>query len=350
MLLDFLQRLLFMRKKTSLKDIAQHVGVSAALVSYVLNNKAEEKRVGKAIAEKIWTAAGKLNYSPNQIARSLKISKTNTIGLIVAKINYRFTTGITGAIEAEAKENNYNVILGSSDENPQKFSELMHVLINRQVDGLILVPVEDTQKEIEYLKKHEIPFVLIDRYFPEIETNYVALDNYKAAYQSVSYLIETGHKRIGFVNYKTTSQHLLERNRGYRQAMKDNKLLVKKDWQPAIRVNYISEDVKESIHKLSNTSNNCDAIFFATETLAITGLKNINELQLKVPDDLAVVSFDEAEAFELFYCPVTHARQPVEDMGKAAVDLLMEVIDDKNTCKQIIFNSAFIERKSCGEV
>lgn len=339
-----------MIKKTSLKDIAQHVGVSAALVSYVLNNKAEEKRVGKAMAKKIWTTAEKLNYRPNQIARSLKTSKTYTIGLIVAKINYRFTTGITGAIEAQAKENNYNVILGSSDESPQKFSELMHVLINRQVDGLILVPIEDTQKEIEYLKKHEIPFVLIDRYFPEIETNYVALDNYKAAYQSVSYLIETGHKRIGFINYKTSSQHLLERNRGYRQAMKDNKLPVKKDWQSTIRVQNISEDVKESIHKLTNKSNNCDAVFFATETLAVTGLKNINDLQLKAPDDIAVVSFDEAEAFELFYCPVTHARQPLEEMGKAAVNLLMEVIDDKNVCKQLVFDSAFNKGKSCGEV
>jgi len=107
-----------MKKKTLLKDIAQSVGVSTALVSYVLNDKEEEKRVGKAIAEKIRNAAVELNYRPNQIAKSLKMSKTHTIGLVVAGLNYRFTNGIISSIEAEARKNHYTVLLGSSDENP----------------------------------------------------------------------------------------------------------------------------------------------------------------------------------------------------------------------------------------
>src|ERR1700712_4176828 len=135
-------------KRTVLKDIAQFVGVSTALVSYVLNDQEEEKRVGKDIAKRIRNAAKKLHYHPNQIAKSLKTNKTHTIGLIVASINYRFTTGITSAIEAEARKNNYTVIFGSSDEDPQKFSDLINVLIDRQVDGLILLAVENSEKKI----------------------------------------------------------------------------------------------------------------------------------------------------------------------------------------------------------
>ncbi len=130
-----------MRKKASLKDIASKVGVSTALVSYVLNNQDEEKRVGKEIAIKIREAAIALNYTPNQIARSLKTRKTNTIGIVVADINYRYTSGVTKAIEAECQKFDYTVIYGSSGESSVKFERLMSLLVDRQVDGLDPVPV-----------------------------------------------------------------------------------------------------------------------------------------------------------------------------------------------------------------
>lgn len=142
-----------MKKRVSLNDVAKHLGVSAALVSYVLNNKAEEKRVGRDIAAKIRITADELNYRPNHIAKSLKTNKTHTIGLVVADIKYHFTTGVTYAIEKEAQKNNYTVIVGSSHENCEKFTELMTVFIDRQVDGLILIAVEKTEPQIAYLIK-----------------------------------------------------------------------------------------------------------------------------------------------------------------------------------------------------
>lgn len=338
-----------MIKKISLKDIALRVGVSTALVSYVLNNQEKEKRVGKVIAKKIRRTAKELNYQPNQIAKSLKTRKTHTIGLIMASINYRFTYGITRAIEAEAKKNNYIVIFGSSDESHVKFKELMNALINRQVDGLILVAVENSENQIEYLRKNEVPFVLIDREFPKIQTNFIGLNNYKAAYKCVTHLIITGHTRIMLINYKTSLFHLQERNRGYFQAMKDHKLPVNLSWHKEIRGKYVEKDIQKSIKEIVSRSTNCDAIFFATDTLAIIGLKNIKAFKLKVPDDLAVVSFDESEVFELFYCPITHARQPLEQMGKMAVDMLIKVMNNKNFCEQFYFESDFYIEKSCGE-
>lgn len=338
-----------MKKKVALKDIAEHIGVSTALVSYVLNNQEKEKRVGKEVAEKIRKAAKDLNYRPNQIAKSLKTRKTNTIGLVVADINYRFTTGVTRAIEAEAKKNNYTVIFGSSDENHKKFSELVNTFINRQIDGLILVPVEKSENQIEYLKKHEIPFVLIDRNFPGIETNLVAINNFKAAYQGIKYLVKTGHKRIGFINYKTSLYHLLERNRGYKQALEEQHINFNEEWLCTVREKQLEEDVIQAVDKLLSLKPACDAIFFATDILTIKGLKYINTLKLKVPKDLAILSFDEAEAFDLFYCPITHARQPLEEIGKIAVNTLIDLLTYSKVNRQIYLESDFVPGKSCGE-
>jgi LacI family transcriptional regulator len=209
-------------KKILLKDIAQHAGVSTALVSYVLNGLAEEKQVNKVTAARIRQSAKKLNYLPNQIAQSLKRSKTNTIGLLVADVKYRYSTAITSAIESEAKRNNYTVIYGSSNEDLGKFEDLINVFVNRRVDGLILIPVENSQRQIKLLQKNDIPFVLIDRIFPEIAKNFIALDNYKAAYDATEHLIQSGHKRIAIVNYRSSLYNLQERNRGYASALTDN--------------------------------------------------------------------------------------------------------------------------------
>src|SRR5690606_10679836 len=214
-----------MKKKVSLKDIAQAAGVSTALVSYVLNNKEKEARVGKEIAIKIREIAKELNYQPNQLAISLKSGKSQTIGLIVADISNPFFGNIARTIEDEAKKNNYTVIFGSSDENPEKSWDLINVLIKRQVDGFIIAPAQNSETQIEYLEAQNIPLVLIDRYFPEINTNFVATDNYQAAYTAVSHLVETGHKRIGMIAYQNKLIHMEERKRGYSAALKDNGLL-----------------------------------------------------------------------------------------------------------------------------
>lgn len=336
-------------KKIGLKDVAQHVGVSVALVSYVLNGQAEEKQVGKEVAERIRIAANELNYVPNQIAKSLKTQRTHTIGLVVADINYRFSSGITRAIEAEAKRKNFTVIFGSSNESSAKFDEIVNVLVNRQVDGLILVPVQGSEETILRLQRSEISFTLIDRNFQNILTNSILLDNYKAAYDSVNYLIKTGHQRIAFINYETTLFNLLERNRGYKDALKANGLKADDHLLQKIGGLNPKADTAKSINRLMAAEGNCDAIFFATDRLAIFGLQHLNELKLNIPKDISVFSFDAAEAFDLFYCPVTHASQPLEKMGKLAVNSLLDIINKNKIINQVYLETEFVLGKSCRE-
>ena len=218
-----------MARKTSLKDIASEVGVSTALVSYVLNNL-KEGRISKEIAQKIREAAQRLNYRPNQIAKSLKTNKTFTIGLIVADISNPFSSTLARIVEDEANKFNYTVIIGSSDENQQKSAKLIDTLLNRQVDGLIISPPADSEAQMTELKNQDIPFVLLDRYFPSVKTNYVALNNHAAALMATEHLIDSGCRRIGMINYKTRLFHLQERKRGYLTALKKHEMAFRKTW------------------------------------------------------------------------------------------------------------------------
>lgn len=366
-----------MKKNVSLKDIANQVGVSVSLVSYVLNGHAKKMRVGEEVARQIKDTAEKLHYQPNQIAKSLKSKKSQTIGLIVGEIHYRFTTGIVRAIELEAKKNGYTVIIGNSHEELGSLRELIHVLINRQVDGLIIVAAENAESEIQYLKKKEVPFVLIDRNFPTVESNFIGIDNYRIAYQAVEYLIRQGCRRIAFINYDTTFFHLNERSRGYLEALKDHGLApagaaaqgadgqTGRAWLREIGKPSYEQDISAAIRELMSTEVGCDAVFCATDTLAITSLKNLISLKINIPDDVAFISFDEAEAFGLFQVPVTHYRQPLEEIGVSAVEMLLEeILDGKEDgrdvkqdgrdaklkkWRQVYLDSTLVVGKSCRE-
>ena len=340
-----------MKKNVSLKDIASQLGVSVSLVSYVLNGHAKKMRVGDEVAQQILDTAKKLHYQPNQIAKSLKSKKSQTIGLIVAEINYGYTTGIVRAIELEAKKNGYTVIIGNSHEDLAVLHELIHVFINRQVDGLIIVAAEKAEAEVQYLKKKEIPFVLIDRNFPSVESNFIGIDNHLVAYRSVEYVYKHGCRKIAFLNYETTFFHLKERTKGYEQALADKGLKYKKPLLREIRQSAYEADVEKAIRELTAPPLSCDAIFFATDMLAISGLKHLINLKIKIPADVAVISFDEAEAFALFACPVTHYRQPLAEIGNSAVKTLLDEIKEgkKPKWKQLYLQSTLVVGQSCRE-
>ncbi|MGI8599816.1 MAG: substrate-binding domain-containing protein [Chitinophagaceae bacterium] len=311
-----------MIKKISLKDIALHVGVSTALVSYVLNGKEKEARVGPAIAKKIKKAALDLNYQPNFIARSLKSGKTNTIGFIVADISNPFFSNLARIVEDEAKKLGYTVIFGSSDEQADKSASLISTFKNRQVDGLIIAPAENTQNQIKILQNQNFPFVLIDRFFPSVKANSIRTNNYGAAFEATSHLIKSGYKKIAMLAYETSLYHMQERIQGYKAALKENKITFKNNWLCKVKHNTLEKDVASSISMLMQHKE-VDSFLFATNTLAVEGLKQINKKGLKVPDDVGIVAFDEPDAFDLFYSPVTYIKQNIYEIGKQAVKLLL---------------------------
>ncbi len=336
-----------MAKKISMKDIANKVGVSTALVSYVLNGLEKEKRVGQEVVEKIRKVAKELKYQPNQIARSLRKGISNTLGLIVADISNPFFGQLARVIEDEAAKYNYTVIFGSSDENCSKSSVLMEALLNRQVDGLLIVPTEGCSGQIQSLIKREIPVVLIDRFFPDVLTSYVVLDNYSATYSAVNCFLSKGHKKIKMIAYKSSLIHMQERIRGYQEAMKDNgltnEILIKE-----VRYNNVKNDLIKIMDDLL-ANKNMNALLFATNALSVHGLYAMRKSRIKIPEDLAVIGFDGHEVFDFFQPPISYIKQPLEDMGKESVKILLDQIKGIKKIAHTKLKHQLIETASIGQ-
>jgi LacI family transcriptional regulator len=334
-----------MEKKVSIKDIARHLGVSTALVSYVLNDKAG--RVSLEMAEKIRKAARELNYRPNLIARSLQSGKTNTLGLIVADISNPFFSQIARIVEDEAKKWGYTVIFGSNDESVEKSQALLDTMLNRQVDALIIAPAEFTEEQIKALREKRIPFVLIDRYFSDIRANCVHIDNYKAAYTAVEHLIKTGSTRIGMLAYETGMQHITERIAGYKDALKDGGIGFRDQWLIWASYQHLDEEVASGMEQLLLPTPAVDGFFFATNSLAIQGIRQVMRQKISVPDELAIISMDEADAFDFFYSPITFVKQSLEDIGKQAVRLALDNIAQQSIVPaEVVVDAKLVIRES----
>lgn len=339
-----------MNKKVSLKDIANHLGVSTALVSYVINNKEKKARVGVEMAEKIRKAVAEFNYQPNLIAQSLKKGKTNTIGLIVADISNPFFSLVARIIEDEARKHGYIVIFGSSDESAEKSQLLIDVFLNRQVDAFIIAPTENTEQQISALQKRGVPVVLVDRYFPNKDTDCVMINNYRAAYQAVEHLIKNGRDKIAMMTYDNDLVHMQERVNGYKEAMKDYGIKFRNSWLKKVSYHRISRDLAPELESLLQPKLQVNAFFFATNSLAVESLKVINKTGIKVPEDLAIISFDESDAFDLFYSPVTYVSQSIEDIGRQAVRLVMaRIADSKSKFARVVVEAKLVIRSSSGK-
>ena len=335
-----------MGRNVSLKDIAKKVGVSIATVSYVLS-KGKDSGVSEAVSERVKQAAEELGYQPNRVAQSLKMGKTFSIGLIVADISNPFFAEIARKIEDEAKKNNYTVVFGSSDEKTEKARDLMRFLANRQVDGFIIVPTEGAEEQIKYLKKRNIPFVLIDRYYPGLEANHVVVDNHRASYKAVRHMLDNGVKKIAMIGYSSTLLHMRERIRGYREAMEEEGVPVTIH---EVDYNNTEAEVKRAIDDSFQGEQPMEGVLFATNSIAIPGLREIDRLGLIVSKDIAVVSFDYGVAFDFYYCPLTYVKQPLEEISKMATEILITEISEKKFLNKHVCLDAELVVQSSGTV
>ena len=336
-----------MIKRVSLKDIANKVGVSTALVSYVLSGQEKKKKVSRELADKIRKAASEMNYQPNEIARSLRKGSTKTIGMVIADISNPFFSHLARYVENEAMKYGYTVIMGSSDEEVGKSEILISTLLKRQVDGFIISPAEGTESQIQKIIEEKVPLVLIDRFFPGIATNSVILDNYQSTYEATTFLINKGYRNIAIVVYKTSLIHMKERVRGYYEAMMHSDLAGNIN---IIRINALNthKEIETTCYNSIINDRKIEAIIFTTNLLSISGLFCIHEHKIKIPDDLAFIGFDGGDCFDLFYSPITFVKQPIEEMGKDAVRVLIDAIkNNSNKNTQIVHKPELIIRNSC---
>jgi LacI family transcriptional regulator len=310
-----------MAKKISLKDIASQLGVSVALVSYVLNGKMST-RINADTAARIRNLAKELNYTPNQIAISLKNSKTFTIGLIVADISNIFYSTIANFIEEEANQFGYNVLFGSAYENHLRFQSLLEVFIAKQVDGLILAVPEKGEQYLERLTQVNIPFVILDREFDSVESHKIVnIDNYQASQEVVSHLYHNGFKKIGAIALVSSLIHLSERKKGFTDTVKDL-MGIKKPSLYEIVEHELDQEIERVVLDAIQVDK-VDALYFLTSRIAMAGLSVLARHNINVPEQVGVVCFDESDAYRIFKKELTFVKQPLQLMSKRAVQLIL---------------------------
>lgn len=309
-------------KRISIKDIAKKAGVVPSTVSFVINGKAKEMRISDELAERVRAIIKETNYQPNHTAVSLRTGKTKILGLIVEDISNVFFATLAKTIEDEAYALGYKIVYCSTENNDEKGSELIKMLAYQQVEGFLITPSSGMAAEVSSLLENNKPVVLMDRYFTDVDVPYVLVDNKAGVQLGMEHLFSKGHKKIAFVTVDLDQIQMQERELAYKACMQDA------GYSDAERVLKLSYTIKpeaavEQIAAFISQIPGLDAVFFATNYLGVYGLESINNLKLKIPDDLAIICFDDHDIFRLFTPGITIIKQPITDIAVTAIQLLM---------------------------
>ena len=316
-------------KKTSLLDISKSLNISKGTISLVLNGRGDEKRVSKETQEKILKFAKEHHYNANHLARALRRGKSEMIGLVVPNISDVFFATIARRIEKKAEQFGYNVVFSSTGERIEKESRIIQSMLDRQVDGLIIASCQKNKEGILRLKNNNFPFVLIDRIYPEIETNFVGFDNMGGISSAVEQLLNAGRKRIAFVSVNTVLETLRERLASYLQTMQEHGLQVEDGFIQELDREQVETDMNKVISDLVQDPVCIQGIVFATHYLAAEGLRVLKSMNIEVPDEVAIVSYGQKRDFDLFDPSITSVSFPTNEMGDKAVDMLLRNIEEE---------------------
>ena len=319
--------------ETTIKDVAKYAGVGVGTVSRVINN---EKSVGEKTRKKVLEAMKALNYSRNNMAFRLRKNETRIIALLVPVINHPFFAKLAYYIEDEASNFGYSVLLVSSQQKVERETEIITRITHREVDGAVFVT--HYMHEEEDLKK--CPIVSIDRTFGE-NIPYVTSDNYDATKNAVNYMIERGASRVGFIGSKPiVTSEVSERERAYLDAMAEHNMT------PRI-VNEVIQHGEEAVvvQDFLEKYKDVDGVFVSGYTLSQFFYEAAIDMGKKIPDELQIISYDGI--FKQWgISNITSVEQPIEEMARQVVRLLIKKIHNEETCHRTVLKTKFVLGKT----
>lgn len=316
-------------KKKSIKDIAQDLGVSKTTVSFVLNEKGDEKNISKKTQKLILDYIKEVNYQPNQIAKSLKNGTTNTIGYLVPDISNPFFAKIGRIIEDRLWDMGYHLIIGSTDEKKEKEELLLNMFANRQVDGLIIASCFINSDVLKSLSKQNFPMVFFDREDPSVLANYILVENKIPMKEAIQQTIDNGAKRIGLLSITPDVYSLKLRIEGYKQALLDNGLEQDENLLRIVNNNQIKESAQKELEYLIERG--VDVVVFTNNQIAAIAIWLMNMLYPEKVSEITFVSFDNLDIFDYSMPKVISIAQPIDNIAKQSVDILEEVIRTKES-------------------
>ena len=329
-------------------DVAKKAGVGIGTVSRAIN---DSESISPKTKEKVLAVARGLGYRPHASARGLARKKTNTIGAIVPFFTGYFFVELLRGIQQEISKHQYDLILYSVDETNKKEAFLMRVLQERKIDGLLLISLEMSDAEAENFLLSKFPIVLVDGYHPQLDS--IMVENRQGAYTATQHLIRLGHSKIGMIDGHLKSSPARVRLEGFKGALRDHNIdfiddfLVIGDYVTG-EDGFNQEAGYEAMkHLLHMDDIRPTAVFISSDIQAIGAMRAVKEMGLKIPDDIAIVGFDDIEMAQ--YVGLTTMRQPMFEMGKLAVDRLFERISgERSNGFKKVFSPDLIIRDSCG--
>lgn len=326
-------------------DVAKQANVSIVTVSRLLNHP---QKVSKKTADKIFQVMEDLNYQPSQIARSLVNKRTNTIGVIMPDIKNTFFNYWFRFIEEYTSKHDFNILLCNTDENPEVEMKYVKLLQSQRVDALIIVPC--SRKSVEYLQKSDVRFVLMDRKFKDIDTDYVTTDHYSGAFDATEYLIKLGHKNIAILNGPGILCSDTERTQGFKDAMKKYNIPLNDDF--IVNCEFNEDKACMATELLLKRKMSPTAIFPFNGVMTVGVIKTIQRMNLKIGRDISLLSFDEIPGQYIFQPRITHVKQPVDILGRDVIITLIENIKNSNMSKRFkfVFKPKIIIGDSCRQL
>lgn len=328
----------------SINEVAKRAGVSIATVSRVLNNS---DSVNEETRRKIQKAIKDLKYQPSRVAKRLrsKSVSSNLFGVLIPDIQNPFYVDVLRGIEDTAYKNNYAIIMCNYGQDEKKEIMYLDILQSEAIDGLIAAPVNENDQRLKDIIKNGLPVVCVDRGLAGIDVDIVRVDNEKGAFLAVSHLVKSGYKRISYISGLTTIPSSRMREQGYRRALENHQL-----FHPELikRGNSTFESGVTLCAELLNLADPPDAIFTGNNLITLGALETIHKFGRRIPEDIAIVGFDDMFWSSSLNPPLTAVRQPAYEIGKRAGELLIQrITDPQRPCIQMTLNAELMIRSSC---
>jgi LacI family transcriptional regulator len=329
-------------RRVTLRDVALEAGVSIKTVSRVVNG---EPDVNTTTAVRVAEVVGRLGYRPNELARSLKVQRSGTIGLIVADVSNPFMATCAQAIEEVAREHGHALILCDSHADLQMEGAYIGLLTQRQVDGLLLVPARGRNVHLKTEQQAGLPVVALDAPAESVQTDTVLVQNRAGTRKATEHLIWHGHDRIAFIGDERRFYTARKRLEGYKEALKAANL------KPLDSLGAHSiEQGEEMTKRILEAPERPTALFAANILTAVGALRATEHLGLHVPKDVALIGFDDFELAPVLRPRFTLVHQPTAELGRRAAEMLFDRLEGRGRPKprRLVLPTELVVRESCG--
>ena len=336
-------------KETTLKQIAETLGISITTVSKALKNYPD---VSEKTKQSVLDLANNLQYTPNSFAVNLRMKESKTIGLIIPEVVHHFFSSVVNGIIAEAEKNGYLVIILQSNESLELEKKQVELLINKRVDGIILSLSNESNDDfhLKEIVRREIPLVQFDKIAKLIPSSKVIINDQKAAFEATEHLIRKGCKKIAHIRGPVNPQNAIDRFLGYKKALENNNI----PFDPKLVYtckNVTFEEGKEFAEQIIKDHSDVDGIFVITDLVAVGVLAHLNEINIKVPEKIKIIGFSNWFMSQVITPKLSTVDQPSYEMGVQSFKLLLEQMNANKEMislspKTIELTTTIIERES----